>query len=93
MINRVEITGRAQGQLRRAPRRITERLQRWVDAVETLGLEEIRKQPGYHDEALRGRRRGQRSIRLNRQWRAIYEVQTDGRAELVSVEEVTPHAY
>jgi plasmid maintenance system killer protein len=34
-----------------------------------------------------------RSIRLNRQWRAIYEVQPDGDVVLVLVKEVMPHDY
>jgi hypothetical protein len=35
----------------------------------------------------------QRSIRLSRQWRAIYEVRTDGGIQLITIEEVTPHVY
>ena len=49
-----------------------------VGAVATFGLEEIRKIPGYHDEPLRGDRKGQRSIRLSRLWRAIYRIAQDG---------------
>jgi proteic killer suppression protein len=52
----------------------------------------VRKRPGFHDEPLKGDRLGQRSIRLNKTWRAIYEVQ-GGEAQFVSVEEVTPHKY
>ena len=59
----------------------------------TFGLEEIRKIPGYHDEPLKWDRKGQRSIRLSRLWRAIYVVARDGTVEFVSVEEVTPHKY
>jgi proteic killer suppression protein len=37
---------------------------------------------------------GQRSIRLNRQWRAIYTLESDAaRIEFVRVDEVTPHKY
>jgi proteic killer suppression protein len=56
-------------------------------------LEEIRKIPGYHDEPLKWDRKGQRSIRLSRLWRAIYVIARDGTVEFVSVEEVTPHKY
>jgi proteic killer suppression protein len=55
--------------------------------------EATRRVAGFHDEPLKGKRRGQRSIRLSRQWRAIYEIRTDGRTQFISVEEVTPHAY
>lgn len=44
----------------------------WVQSVELVGLEEVRKVAGFHDEALKGNRKGQRSIRLNRAYRAIY---------------------
>lgn len=49
-----------------------EKLADWALAVETYGLEEVRKVPGYHDEPLKGKRAGQRSIRLSRAYRAIY---------------------
>lgn len=52
----------------------------------------IRKIPGYHDEPLKGDRSGQRSIRLSRAYRAIYEIKADA-AQFVSVEEVSKHEY
>ena len=64
----------------------------WVEAVEQDGLEEVRKIPGYHDEPLKGDRAGQRSIRLSRAYRAIYEIEQDV-AQFVSVEEVSKHDY
>ncbi len=57
----------------------------------------MRKRKGYHDEPLKGDRLGQRSIRLNIQWRAIYETtigtNKEPVIELVDVVEVTPHKY
>lgn len=76
----------------RIPAQVATKLQIWVDDVQVRGLEEVRKTPGYHDEPLKGSRTGQRSIRLNKQWRAIYEVH-GGVAKFVQVEEVTPHKY
>lgn len=64
----------------------------WVAAVELDGLEKVRKVPGYHDEPLKGDRAGQRSIRLSRRYRAIYEIQKDT-VEFASVEEVSRHEY
>ena len=75
------------------PRYIIENLAGWVDDVETKGLEEVRKIPGYHDEPLRGDRHGQRSIRLSRAYRAIYIIQEENKVEFVSVEEVSKHEY
>jgi proteic killer suppression protein len=92
MIFRVVIARLAEKQLRKLPRHIVDNLMIWVAAVEHEGLEEVRKVPGYHDEPLRGDRTGQRSIRLSRAYRAIYEVKQDT-ARFVSVEEVSKHAY
>ncbi|WP_051550968.1 hypothetical protein [Legionella geestiana] len=54
------------------PTYIREKLLLWVDAVEKLGINKIREIPGFHDEPLKGDRKGQRSIRLNKAYRAIY---------------------
>lgn len=64
----------------------------WVMAIELQGLEEVRKVPGYHDEPLKGERAGQRSIRLSRSYRAIYEIKED-QVTFVSVREVGKHEY
>ena len=61
--------------------------------MQRFGSESIRKVPGYHDETLKGDRKGQRSIRLSRGYRAIYEVREKRTVEFVSVEEVNKHEY
>jgi toxin HigB-1 len=88
----VRLTKRVEKQLRRVPVHIREQLEYWIATVETDGLDSARKVPGYHDEPLLGRRVGQRSIRLSRSYRAIYEVKRDI-AQFVSVEEVSKHDY
>jgi proteic killer suppression protein len=92
MIRRVEISRLAAKQLRKVPRHIVTNLMIWILAVEQDGLDEVRKVRGYHDEPLKGDRIGQRSIRLSRAYRAIYEIQGDT-AAFVSVEEVSKHRY
>ncbi len=92
MIRLVEITKLAEKQLRKLPRHIVDNLMIWVAAVEESGIEEVRKVPGYHDEPLKGDRAGQRSIRLSRAYRAIYEIK-GGVAKFVSIEEVNKHDY
>jgi proteic killer suppression protein len=92
MIFRVEISRLAEKQLRKLPRHIVDNLLIWVAAVEHDGLEAVRKIPGYHDEPLKGDRAGQRSIRLSRAYRAIYEIKQDT-AKFVSVEQVGKHEY
>ncbi len=93
MISRVEIAEHARRQLRHVPQYVVDKLLAWIESVEVEGLEMTRRVPGFHDEPLKGRRKGQRSIRLSRKWRAIYETHAKGGAQLVSVEEVIPHAY
>lgn len=93
MIVRVDMAPSAQKSLKRCPIQIQQKLFVWVASVERKGLEQVRRQPGWHDEPLQGQRRGQRSIRLNRQWRAIYVVRKDGSVEFCEVREVTPHDY
>jgi proteic killer suppression protein len=93
VIRRVEISKFAKKQIRRMPQHIVDNLLGWVDDVETKGLEEARKIPGYHDEPLKGDRQGQRSVRLSGAYRAIYIVRESGVAEFVSVEEVSKHDY
>ncbi len=92
MIRRVVIAKLTAKQLKNVPRHIIDNLMIWVAAVEHDGLEEVRKIPGYHDEPLKGDRVGQRSIRLSRAYRAIYEIRKDV-AQFVSVEEVGKHDY
>lgn len=65
----------------------------WARSVELKGLREIRKLPGYHDEPLKGDRIGQRSIRLNKAYRAIYSAEDDGSIKLIIIEEVNKHEY
>ena len=83
MIRRVELTRRAEKQVRRLPRRVVRKLKTWTYLVEEIGLEEVRKTPGYHDEPLVGRRRGMRSIRLSGAYRALYRLRAraGGRGE------------
>jgi toxin HigB-1 len=88
----VEVATSVKKILHKVPLPIKKKLFTWVAAVEERGLSEVRKIPGYHDEPLKGDRQGQRSIRLNKQWRAIYRV-VNKKIEFVLIEEVTPHGY
>jgi proteic killer suppression protein len=93
MINVVILSKRAKLDLKSVPIYIRRNLLAWVSSVETEGLEEIRKIPGYHDEPLKGNRVGERSIRLNRSYRAIYIIKDDGTIEFLEVLEVNKHDY
>ena len=79
--------------LDKCPIQIRRKLFVWVASVETHGLEKVRHQPGWHDEPLKGQRQGQRSIRLNKQWRAIYMILDNHSIKFCEIQEVTPHDY
>jgi len=93
MIRNVSLSRFAMKQLGKTPRFIRIKLKAWVENVEAVGLEEVRKVPGYHDEPLQGKRHGQRSIRLSRSYRAIYVIKRNGHIQFVSIEEVSKHDY
>jgi toxin HigB-1 len=78
-------------QLRRCPEVIVRKLRIWVALVELSGIREVRKWKGFHDEPLHGDRQGQRSVRLNRAYRAIYEEDQQGEITMIEVVEVHKH--
>jgi toxin HigB-1 len=79
--------------LKKIPIHIVRNLQRWALQVETLGIVEVRKIPGYHDEPLSGKRKGQRSVRLSIHYRLFYVEVHDNEVNLIQVEEVNKHEY
>ena len=97
MINRVVITKGAQKDIKKAPIQVAKNLKTWVELVNTEGLENVRRIPGYHDEPLKGQREGQRSIRLNIAYRALYTIEKDVSGDdvvkFVSLIEVSKHEY
>lgn len=80
-------------QLKRLPLHIVRNLQRWALQVETLGIAEVRKISGYHDEPLSRTRKGQRSVRLSKHYRAFYTEMEDRQVKIINVEEVNKHDY
>ena len=86
----VSLSKKAQKDIDSVPDQIQRRLIRWVLSVHTNGLAATRKTPGWHDEPLKGDRKGQRSIRLNKAYRAIYEERT---GEILEIVEVNKHKY
>ncbi|MCG8335380.1 MAG: hypothetical protein MJE63_12720 [Proteobacteria bacterium] len=79
--------------MKKLPLHIVRNLQRWAIQIETIGIDEVRKIPGFHDEPLKGKRTGQRSIRLSKSYRAIYIEYKENKVDIVSVEEVSKHEY
>jgi len=63
----------------------------WKDLVFRHGPDKLREFPGFHDEKLKGDRAGQRSSRLNIQYRVVYRVEAD--FVRVSVIDINAHKY
>ena len=80
-------------QLKRLPIIIKDAVLIWINTVENLGLREVRKIKGYHDEPLKGTRTGQRSVRLNKAYRLFYSEDDSGTIHLIVIEEVNEHEY
>ena len=59
-----------------AIQRIARRKLELIDAAEVLG--DLRTPPGNRLEALKGKRKGQHSIRINDQWRICFRWRADG---------------
>jgi proteic killer suppression protein len=89
----VALSSRAQKELKKIPLPILFKLQTWIDAIKTEGLNEIRKRSGFHDEPLKVQRQGQRSIRLNKAYRAIYKIHSVNNTAFIEVMEINKHDY
>jgi len=91
---KVVIAKIAQKQIVKIPQELIEVIQKWILTVETIGIENTRKQggKGLHDEPLKGELKGLRSIRLNRAWRLYYK-EIDGIPKIISIERVDKHEY
>ena len=90
----VQLSRNAKKDLATIPTYIVKKLRTWIFSVSQNGIIEIRKISSYHDEPLKGNRLGQRSIRLNNSYRAIYEVKNNEiEIEYIEIQEVNNHEY
>ena len=93
MVFSVELSKLAQKQYMKLPIHIQKSLRTWTDIIENEGILSMRKIPGFHDEPLKGNRQGQRSSRLSRGYRVIYEIDEQNTITIVVVLEVNKHDY
>jgi len=77
--------------VRKMPRQVLKRYEKWKDIVQLSGPEGLRLIRGFKDELLRGDWKGHRSSRLGDQYRVIYKV--ENKRLLVMVIELTAHDY
>jgi proteic killer suppression protein len=90
---RVWLTKFAEKQLRKLPKHILAAYQTWAKTVEIDGIRATRLLSGYHDEPLKGERKRQRSVRLSKAYRVIYEETESHNIVLIGVQEVNKHEY
>jgi proteic killer suppression protein len=90
---KVQLTKRAEKELLKLPGYIVLKLVAWIEEVGSIGLSEVKKFPGYHDEPLKGNRQGQRSIRLSKHYRAIYTIEESKKLRIIKILEVNKHEY
>jgi proteic killer suppression protein len=91
-IKAIELSKKAEKQVKKLPKHIKSKLALWARSVLAEGLDVVRRNSSFHDEPLSGAKKGIRSIRLNKQWRAEYIIEKrDGR--VIIVVEVHPHEY
>ncbi|MDE0119567.1 MAG: type II toxin-antitoxin system mRNA interferase toxin, RelE/StbE family [Bdellovibrionales bacterium] len=79
--------------LKKMPYFIRDKVQIWTDMVEKEGLPAVQKVRGFKDHILKGNRKGQRSVYLNKKWRLIYTLNKEGQINIIIVKEVIPHDY
>ena len=76
---------------RKLPEQVVKKYELLKDIVFRHGPDKLREFPGFHDEKLKGERAGQRSSRLNLQYRVIYTVKKE--IVTVNVIDVNAHKY
>lgn len=64
-------------QLAKVPHFIRKKVIFWIFLVESNGLADVMRSPGFHDEPLKGQRKGLRSVRMSKAYRLIYRVIQD----------------
>ncbi len=80
-----------QRRIRRIPKVVLKRYEKWKDIVEFSGPDGLRRIRGFYDEPLRGDWRGHRSSRLGDQYRVIYRIEKE--KLFVMVIDLTAHDY
>ena len=80
-----------QRRIRKIPKTVLKRYEKWKDIVEISGPTGLRQIRGFNDEALRGDWRGHRFSRLSDQFRVIYKIERKNL--FLMVVELTAHDY
>lgn len=82
---------RVEKQLKLCPVSVLKKYEKWKDVVTISGQQGLALIKGFADEALIGEWNGNRSSRLNQQYRVIYKINNN--EVYVLVEQISPHDY
>ena len=85
----VKISNKVWKKLNKLPRHIE--LQ--AESVELEGIYKVRMIKGYHDESLKGQRKGQRSVRISKGCRIIYREEKSINKNIILIEKINKHDY
>lgn len=79
--------------IQKLPKYIQAKILLWFDLLNEYGLEATKKYPGLNDEMLKGKRKGQRSIRLSKGYRLFYQELPCEFTVVIEILEVNKHDY
>ena len=89
----VKISNKVWKKLNKLPKHIELHFERWAESVELEGIYRVRMIKGYHDEPLKGQRKGQRSVRISKGYRIIYHEEKGINKNIILIEEINKHDY
>lgn len=76
---------------KKIPPQVLKKYELWKDILFRHGPTKLKEFPGFQDESLTGKRKGQRASRLSKRYRVIYSI--EDLIVTVYVLEITPHKY
>jgi proteic killer suppression protein len=92
MKSTIQLTEKFKKQIKKVPSFIVDAAQVWIDSVNEIGLDKTNELPGYRAHHLKGERKGERSVSLNKSYRIIYTVE-NGEVQIVRLQEINKHKY
>lgn len=92
MKSKIQLTDKFKKQIKKMPSYIIDAASAWIDSVSEIGLDKTNELPGYRAHHLKGDRKNERSVSLNRSYRIIYTVEK-GEVQIVCLREINKHKY
>lgn len=84
---------RAEKALERIPEEIVHAYLDWIESLNEIGLFRTQCIPGNRDKQLHGTRKGQRSVRLSKDYRLFYTILSTDDVQFVRILDINKHEY